>query len=65
MLTLYFQLVEQFLTDNVKVQGTGPEVAQSQLYIGMFIVWPKGYKTVFFMLISTHSTVYKNFNNCS
>jgi len=27
-------LVEQFLTENVKVQGTDVEVFQSQLYIG-------------------------------
>ena len=29
-----FQLVEQFLSDNVKIEGTGPEVIQSQIYIG-------------------------------
>ena len=36
MIGLLFQLVEQFLTDNVKISGSGPEVLQSQLYIGKY-----------------------------
>lgn len=30
------ELVERFLTENVKLEGQGPDVAQSQLYIGCF-----------------------------
>lgn len=32
-LFFYFQLVERFLTENIRIQGSGPEVLQSQLYI--------------------------------
>nr|XP_022305611.1 uncharacterized protein LOC111112423 [Crassostrea virginica] len=31
-----YQLVEKFLSENVKIQGSGPEVFQSQLYISCF-----------------------------
>ncbi|XP_069111124.1 osteoclast-stimulating factor 1-like isoform X1 [Argopecten irradians] len=31
-----FKLVERFLTENIKVEGSGPEVMQSQLYIACF-----------------------------
>ncbi|XP_021369769.1 ankyrin repeat domain-containing protein 54-like isoform X1 [Mizuhopecten yessoensis] len=31
-----FQLVERFLTENISVEGNGPEVMQSQLYIACF-----------------------------
>ncbi|XP_045168751.2 ankyrin repeat and SOCS box protein 11-like isoform X2 [Mercenaria mercenaria] len=30
------QLIEQFLTENIKLEGNGPDVIQSQLYIACF-----------------------------
>ncbi|KAL3832301.1 hypothetical protein ACJMK2_023955 [Sinanodonta woodiana] len=30
------RLVEEFLTENIKIEGSGPEVMQSQLYIASF-----------------------------
>jgi len=30
------QLVEQFLSENIKVEGQGAEVIHSQLYIGTY-----------------------------
>ncbi|XP_061185710.1 poly [ADP-ribose] polymerase tankyrase-2-like isoform X1 [Saccostrea echinata] len=31
-----YKLVEKFLTENIRLQGSGPEVLQSQLYISCF-----------------------------
>ena len=33
---LLMQLVQQFLTENIPIEGSGPEAKQSQLYIGEF-----------------------------
>ncbi|XP_078321625.1 uncharacterized protein LOC111111657 isoform X1 [Crassostrea virginica] len=52
-----YQLVEKFLSENIKIQGSGPEVFQSQLYISCF--W--GMKDIVQQLLSRGVDV--NFQN--
>lgn len=50
-------LVERFLTENIRIQGSGPEVLQSQLYISCF--W--GMKEIVHQLLSRGVDI--NFQN--